>query len=319
MEVSTVAIDYLASIRHLGKGSQTNYKQRLTVFADWCSLQGITLEQTNHTTVHHFIEWLITSHKPHKSGQEQLSSATTTGYVRVILSFLHWCLADEEYSQYVKLQTVKNIKLGRMDKLIVEVFTNEEIEALFAAANANPMHQYKLRDTAILAMLLDTGIRASELCSLTIGNVSLARTVSEDSYIKVMGKGRKQREIPLGDKARRALNRYLREYRKDAKKSDPVFLSRLHTPLTGHALALILDRLKDVSTLPEDSQVNPHKFRHSFAARYMSNGGDVYDLARLMGHSSVAITEGYLKSLSAKVVRTRKNHLSVLDNMEKGK
>ena len=310
-----MAIDYLVSIRHLGNGSQTNYKQRLTVFADWCSFQGITLEQVNHRQVQAFIEWLTASHKPHKSGQATLSSATTTGYVRVILSFLHWCLADEEYSQYVKLQTVKNIKLGRMDQLVKEVFTNEEIEALFAAAQKNPMHQYKLRDMAVLAMLLDTGIRAEELCTLTIGNTFLARTVSEDSYIKVMGKGRKEREIPLGDKARRALNRYLREYRKDTKKGDPVFLSRYHTRLTGHALALILDRLKDVSTLPKDAQINPHKFRHSFAARYMSNGGDVYDLARLMGHSSVAITEGYLKSLSAKAVRTRKKHLSVLDSL----
>jgi site-specific recombinase XerD len=88
-----------------------------------------------------------------------------------------------------------------------------------ASIKKNPLHQYKLRDTTILAVLLDTGVRADELCTLTIGNVSLARNIQEDSYITVMGKGRKQREIPLGDKSRRALNRYMCEFRKDAKKN----------------------------------------------------------------------------------------------------
>lgn len=205
--------------------------------------------------------------------------------------------------------------MPRTEKHIIDTFTDEEIEAMFAAAQKNPLHHYKLRDTAILAMLLDTGVRADELCTLTLGNVTLARVVQEDSYITVMGKGRKEREIPLGNKSRRALSRYVREFRKDAKKGDPVFLSRYHQSLNGHALALILDRLKEVSILSEDLQVNPHKFMHSFATRYMATGGDVYDLSRLMGHSSVAITEGYLKSLSAKAVRTRKTHVSVLDNL----
>ncbi len=112
--------------------------------------------------------------------------------------------------------------------------------------------------------------------------------VDEDSYVKFMGKGRKEREIPLGDRARRALNRYMRQYRKGARL-DPVFLSRFGGILAHEALKDVLLRLKDVSTLPKDAQVKPHKFRHSFAARYMVNGGDVNDLSRLMGHSSVAI------------------------------
>jgi site-specific recombinase XerD len=88
-----------------------------------------------------------------------------------------------------------------------------------ASIKKNPLHQYKLRDTAILAVLLVTGVRADELCTLTIGNVSFARNIQEYSHITVMCKGRKQREIPLGDKSRRVLNRYMREFRKDAKSN----------------------------------------------------------------------------------------------------
>jgi len=315
MEVSIVLLDYLAGVKQLGVKTQIGYRQRLTVFAEWCALQGIELEQVNNRTVQEFLAWLSESHKPHKTGQEKISTHTLAGYVRCIWALLHWCLDDEEYSEYVKLPTVKGIKMPRTEKQVKDTFTDEEIEALFTAASRNPLHHYKLRDTAILALLVDCGLRADELCTLRLGNVTFARLPQDDSYIKVMGKGRKEREIPLGNKSRRALARYMREYRKDAKKSDPVFLSRYHTPLTVHALALILDRLKETSMLAEDAQVNPHKFRHTWATRFMANGGDVYDLSRLMGHSTVAITEGYLKSLSAKAVRTRKDHRSVLDEM----
>lgn len=315
MDVSVVLLDYLASIKQLRRETQAGYHQRLSVFVQWCTQQGVSLEQINNRNVQAFLEWLVANHKPHKTGQAKLSTHTLAGYIRCIWAFLYWCLDDEEYGQYVKLATVKGIKMPRAEKVIKITFTDEEIEALFVAASRNPLQHYKLRDLAILALLLDTGIRADELCTLTIGNVLLARITQDDSYIKVMGKGRKEREIPLGNKSRRALSRYMREYRRDAKKSEPVFLSRYHTQLNSHTLALILDRLKAVSTLARDAQVNPHKFRHTWATRFMAQGGDVYDLSRLMGHSSVAITEGYLKSLSAKAVRTRKPIRSVLDDL----
>jgi site-specific recombinase XerD len=316
MNVSDALVDYLASIKHLAPGSQQVYQQHLKVFAEWTSLQGVCLEQVNNRQVQAFLAWLSTSHKPHKRGKVQLSTHTIAAYLRNIWTFLYWCLEDEEYQQYVRYQTVKGIKMPRREQFVKEVFTDEEIEALFTACqHESKPPEYQLRDTAILAVLLDTGIRAAELRTLTIGNVTLARDIKEDSYITVMGKGSKQREIPLGNKSRRALNRYIRDYRHGAKKSDPVFLSRHGGVLAHEAFKDILLRLKELSRLPDDAQVNPHKFRHTFATRFMSNGGDVYDLSRLMGHSSVATTEGYLKSLSAKAVRTRKKHVSVLDSL----
>jgi len=316
MDVSEALVDYLADIKHLAKGTQRVYQQHLTVFAQWCTSQGVELSQVNNRNVQAFLEWLRAFHKPHKAGQTEISSHTLAGYVRNIWAFLYWCCDDEEYSILVKPRTVKSIKMPRVERFIKMTFTDEEIEALFnACQHESKEHEYKLRDTAILAVLLDTGIRAAELRTLTIGDVFLARNVAEDSYITVMGKGRKQREIPLGNRARRALNRYMRQYRRSTVKTDPVFLSRHGGQLANSALKDILLRLKDVSTLPADAQVNPHKFRHTWAARFIAGGGDVYDLSRLMGHSSITITEGYLKSLSAKAVRTRKVHRSVLDDL----
>ncbi len=122
-----------------------------------------------------FLDWLKANHTSHKTGVNEISSRTANNYVTNIRTLLHWCLDDEEYSQYVKLQVVRGIKMPRTEQTIKQVFSDEEIEALFAAASCNPMHRYKLRDTAILALLLDYGLRAEELCTLTIGDVTLAR------------------------------------------------------------------------------------------------------------------------------------------------
>jgi integrase/recombinase XerD len=313
MDVSEVLGDYLASIKHLAKGTQRLYQMHLSVFAEWCTGQGVEMEQINNRNVHAFLEWLRVNRKPKKRGQTEISTHTLADYVRSILAFLHWCLSDEEYSQYLKLQTVKNIKMPRVEQLVKPVFSDEEITALFNACQSpEKTHEYQLRDTAILALLLDCGLRAAELRTLTIGNVTLARDLKEDSYITVHGKGNKWREIPLGNKARRALSRYMRQYRKGATKQETVFLSRYGGEMAHGTLKDMLLRL---ATCAGVNDCHPHKFRHSFATRFMASGGDVYDLSKLMGHSSVAITEGYLKSLSAQAIRTRKNHRSVLDEL----
>lgn len=317
MDVQTALTDYLFSITHLAEKTQRVYQVHLTFFSQWCTEQGVQLEQINHRNVQSFLSHLKATHRPHKRGKLTLSTRTLQGYVSSILAFLHWCLADEEYSRYVKLSIVKQIKMPRSDLFLKSVFTQSELDALFIAAqHLSKRHEYRLRDTAILAVLLDTGLRASELRTLTIGNVTLAHQPREDSYITVMGKGRKQREIPLGNRARRALSRYLRQYRPHAKKSDPVFLSRHGGPLAHESLKDILQRLLTLSTLSTDVEVNPHKFRHTFATRYMAAGGDVYDLSRLLGHTSVSVTENYLKTLSAQAIRQRtKQHRSVLDDL----
>src|SRR5260221_504546 len=111
------------------------------------------------------------------------------------------------------------------------------------------------------------GVSLEQVRTLSIGNVTLAKGVNEDSYIKVMGKRRREREIPIGSKTRRALSRYMRSYRKDAKKSDPVFLSRYGGQMAHETFKDVLLRLKNILTFPAGVQLNPHKFKHTFATR----------------------------------------------------
>ncbi|WP_040444212.1 tyrosine-type recombinase/integrase [Ktedonobacter racemifer] len=164
------------------------------------------------------------------------------------------------------------------------------------------------RNIAILSLLLDTGVRASELCTLTLENVVITR---DDAYIRVMGKGRKEREIGLGKQARIQIQKYIRLYRKGAEEKEVVFISQRQQPLTINGLDQLLYRLRDHAKLSVSA--GAHKFRHTFAVNYLLNGGDVYKLSRIMGHTSVSTTERYVRSMKQ---RDARRGLSVLDNLK---
>ncbi|OLB33282.1 MAG: hypothetical protein AUG45_05660 [Ktedonobacter sp. 13_1_20CM_3_54_15] len=93
-------------------------------------MQRVQLQQVNHRKVQEFLDWLKANHTSHKTGVNEISSRTISNYVRKIHSFLDWCLEDEEYSQFVKLQTIKGIKMPHVEQFVKEVFTDEEIESL---------------------------------------------------------------------------------------------------------------------------------------------------------------------------------------------
>jgi site-specific recombinase XerD len=134
---------------------------------------------------------------------------------------------------------------------------------------------------------------------------------ADDSYLKVNGKGRKQREVPLGRHSRTALRRYITRYRRPKDKAEKrVFLSRTGTPLTLSGLDQII---REIASRARIKGAHAHRFRHTFACQYLVNGGDVYKLSRLMGHSSVKITERYLGAVKAKQARQGQ---SVLDHLQ---
>ena len=165
------------------------------------------------------------------------------------------------------------------------------------------------RDKAILAVLLDTGIRAGELCGLMLDCVHIT---AKEGYLKVMGKGRKEREVPLGIKSRRLLHEYLKRFRPAVTDEDHAFLGHQHEPLSVNALDQMLYRLGRRAKI-KGVRVSAHTWRHTFAINFLAQGGDVYVLSRLMGHESVQVTEVYLRAVQAS--QARKTSKSVLDNL----
>ncbi len=305
MQVRKAAEEYLRAKRSIRAKTRKEYAHRLAHFSFWCEKEGIQLEDVKPSIIRRYLETV-----------SDKSISTQRSYTRVIKGFLRWCSKEEEFEEIVKERTVKRIEMPKVEQVLVETFTPAEIKALFAACSKANEPELRARDYAILALLLDTGIRASELAfdsyrpqELTGLRMEHTFTNPSDPHIRVYGKGKKQREVGLGRKARLALTRYIKDYRGNSP-SPFVFLSRRGDPLTVRSLEAVLERLAKWSGVKD---VHPHKFRHTYACRYLLDGGDIYKLSRLMGHTKLEVTQLYLRAIQDKQARQGP---SVLDNLE---
>lgn len=303
MQIREAVAEYRHAHLRLSTDTQRNHKQRLAMFTNWCEQQGLTLEALTARHVRSFLEWV--SARPGMK-TPLVRSSTVKTYAASIKAFLRWCEAE---GFDVSPKVVARVELPRVEQTVIEVFSPEQIELLFAAAEKQP---YAVRDKALLCVLLDTGARASEVIGLTLDCVWLD---ADDSYILVHGKGKKDREIALGRKARIALRRYITRYRKPATpKEQHVFLAgNTGKPLTRSGLFQIVAAIGRKAHI-KGVRCSPHTARHTFACQSLMNGTDVYKLSRQMGHSSIRVTERYLGAIKAKQAR---QGLSVLDHLMK--
>jgi site-specific recombinase XerD len=305
MDVREAYEEFLHAKLPRSRATQRGYRIRLNIFASWCEEHALELQMLTAKHVRAFLED-VGMRQGLKS--ERLAANTVRQYAMTVKNFLSWCSREEEFEELISTKVVSRVALPRAEQVVIETFTPEQLQALFRALEKQP---FPVRDKAILSVLIDTGIRASELCGLVLNCVWLD---ADDSYIKVLGKGRKEREIPLGRASRIALRRYITRYRGKPRNQaeQHVFLSRTGEPLTVHGLAELIEHLGEHARI-KGVRCSPHTFRHTFACQYLLNGGDIYKLSRLMGHTSVKITERYLQAVNAKQVR-RESH-SVLDNL----
>lgn len=150
------------------------------------------------------------------------------------------------------------------------------------------------RDRAILLLLLDTGIRASELCGLRLIDIDL-----RNRAITVFGKGAKERALPIGPITARALQRYITAARADQPANAPLFLGARGETLTRDALQKLLRRLGQQARV---AGVHPHRFRHTFAIQYLRNGGNTRALQEALGHETLDMIRTYTRIADADLV-----------------
>ena len=158
---------------------------------------------------------------------------------------------------------------------------------------------------AILMLLLDCGLRIAELASLKLGDVD----TDTGTIVVQRGKGGKGRMMHIGDKAQKALWRYLCLYRNG--DSDGLFVGQDGKPLERAGLQTMIERLGRKSGV----KVHAHKLRHTFAISYLRNGGDIFSLKYLLGHNSLTMVEHYLQSLNAEDAAKAHKRFSPVDNL----
>jgi integrase/recombinase XerC/integrase/recombinase XerD len=213
----------------------------------------------------------------------KLSDYTVHGYVRALKAFSAWLEREERTARDV----FARLKRPKLPETMIDVLTDEEIERLFATVN--PKTALGARMHLILLILLDTGIRASELLGLQLEDVDLKGEV-----FKVFGKGRKERIVPFGMATKQAMMRYISTYRPEPANMNigELILTAEGRSLSYKSLDQAIKRLGQKAGVP---RLHPHLCRHTMAVKFLINSnGDLMTLKRILGHTSVIVTEKYL-------------------------
>lgn len=185
---------------------------------------------------------------------------------------------------YLKFSPVSGISSPKMEKrLPVFLDVDKVVKLLESPRNVNVM---ELRDRAILETLYSTGMRLSELVGLNIGRIDFIGGV-----LRVYGKGKKERLLPVGDRALRAIRDYLRKRKAEMLDSRALFLNRNDKRLTGRSVENIVNKYIKRTSLKE--KVSPHTLRHSFATHLLDKGADLRSIQELLGHASLSTTQIY--------------------------
>jgi len=219
------------------------------------------------------------THHPFTRPQDKgLSGHAINCYLRAVRAFWSWLVRDE----IIQSNPLAKVRIPKPPRKVIPTFSESQIRALLGVIDRSRPTGF--RDWTIILTLLDTGLRASELAGLKVKDINL-----DDGVVMVYGKGSKQRMVPIGARVQRAMWKYLQRYRPHPPNCSNLFLTRGGQPLTVNRIEAIIESYGKMAEM-EGVTCSPHTFRHTFAISYLRNGGDVFLLQRILGHSSLDVS-----------------------------
>lgn len=245
-------------------------------------LNGLGVDRPLDTTKEHLLSAIETkqNEKIKRGRAETPADATINKLIRGWRSFFNWMHTEG----FIEENPVKGIGTIKSERRIIETFSNAQIKALLDTPNRSTFTGF--RDYVIMLLLLDTGIRISELTGIEMHDIDW-----KDRTIVVYGKGRKERIVPFSKILEKQLRLYL-EIR-GILDHDSVFVNIDNNPFQVRGIQQAIQiygreaRIKGV-------RVSPHTFRHTFAKMYIMNGGDSFSLQQILGHTSLEIVRMYV-------------------------
>jgi len=222
-----------------------------------------------------------------------LSPQSIVSYVGAIKSFFSF-LARE---QIIPSNPMDNVTL-KVPKKVIATFSEAQLQRLLAQPDKGTVEGY--RDYTIMLTLLDTGARLGELMGLKLGDVDL-----EQGYLKVTGKGSRERYLPIGAKVTKALLKY--RIRRAETTWDNFFVTKDGRPLTLRRVQAVIKRYGEKAKV-SGVRCSPHTFRHTSCVMYLRNGGDPFTLQKKLGHSSLQMTRHYSNLVDADVRAAHLKH-----------
>lgn len=218
---------------------------------------------------------------------KNIASNTVKSYVKGLKVFLSWLYKE----QYIQDDLSVKIPLPKAEKKVVNVLTDSEIKRLFSSFNIKTF--LGIRNYCICALMLDSGLRKNEIVNLQITDLHIA-----ENYAIVTGKGNKQRIVPLGLKSQKYLIKYL-AMRPHSINCKQLFLTQSFTPIRQGTIDKEFKKLKKVFFT---RRIYPHLLRHTFATRYLENGGNIYALQQILGHTTLDMVKKYVHLTQSKSV-----------------
>lgn len=289
-------IDYLYIEKNASSATRQNYKADLEQYLDFIkSRYGVEKEEAgieflNHKIVREYLMYL------QEAGLKKSSTARKLAALRSFAKYL--CKQNILEDNPLAL-----VATPKQERRLPKFLYPAEIEALLNAPDTkNPLGQ---RDKAVLETLYASGLRVSELVSLNVNDISLY-----DDFVKVKGKGDKERLVPLGSKAREAIYIYIEDGRrkllKHGQEEEPaLFLNWRGMRLSDRSVRNIID--KYMREVADNLNISPHVMRHSFATHLLNNGADLRSVQEMLGHVKLSTTQIYTHL-------TKENIKKVYDN-----
>jgi integrase/recombinase XerC len=313
MSLAQVIEDYVADLKIQRKSPKTIdfYLKNLRLFLKWLKQRGYkgSLEDLNLQTVKKYIFYLEEEHHKYNGhpsipeSTESLSLYSVQGHVRTLKALSSWLQSEE----YLTDNVLARLKLPKAPKMEIKVLTDGEIKALLSGVNPNISSG--ARNYAILLLMLDSGLRLGEVVGLKVHKIDIER-----GQLWVNGKGNKERIVPIGDRCRRYLRRYMVHFRPEPIRPqiDNAFLNLDGTPMTDNSIKLMFTRLSKKCKIP---RLHAHLCRHTFGTNYLRNGGDVFSLQKILGHEDLATVKMYMHLVDADVVQKHKLY-SPMDRLD---
>lgn len=278
MEEETVCrfLEYLEAEKNCSAHTTETYARSLSAFLSWA---GKRFNGWSSCSSELFRDWLYDALKA------ELSPATIRLRFAALRSFYTW-LTKREDCPFNPLNDVSLPKLRRGLPVHLSIPQMDELLSLPLRVPADKKQPSWLpyRDAAILELFYSCGLRLSELTSLNVSSVQ-----PHLEYLRITGKGRKVRIVPVGEPALAAIEAY--RDRCDLDPRGPLFISRLRKRMSGRSIELMLQKYIKLSSIP--FSISPHKLRHTFATHMLDAGADLRSVQELLGHSSLSTTQIY--------------------------
>ena len=289
-EISRRYRTYMKLEKHLSTNTIESYMRDLAQFAHFILHRyDVEPKRVEREMIERYMEWI------YSRGREKSSQARNLSGIKSFYNFL--LLSD-----IIESSPAEHILPPKAARHLPDTLSVEEIDRIISTIDHSTTKG--LRDRAILEVLYSCGLRVSELCELKLSDLFFG-----EGYIRVTGKGDKQRLVPISGIARDRIQLYLEQRHTDSRSEESVFLNNRGTKLTRVMIFTIIKQATKLAGI--DKKISPHTLRHSFATHLLEGGADIRQVQELLGHENILTTEIYTHLDTTHLRETVQKHIQI--------